>query len=70
MSRPVAIDKEAQSATATYPNGKTALVANLEQGLLHGSWVVYYTNGQAAESAEFKNGKLDALSLLYTVLEY
>lgn len=65
MSRPVAIDKEAQSATATYPNGKTALVANLEQGLLHGSWVVYYTNGQAAESAEFKNGKLDGTYIFY-----
>lgn len=48
--------KEHIQINACYPNGKTGLVAEFENGLVHGSFIIYYPNGQAALIGQYAKG--------------
>lgn len=59
MSEAKLIPKEHTRVTACYPNGKTGLVVEFENGYRNGNFVIYYPNGQAAYSTQFVNDKID-----------
>ena len=59
MSEAKLIPKEHTQVTACYPNGKTGLVVEFENGYRNGNFVIYYPSGQAAYSCQFVNGKRD-----------
>ncbi|MBR4917918.1 MAG: tetratricopeptide repeat protein [Bacteroidales bacterium] len=74
LSEVKVLPKEHIQINACYPNGKTGMVVDFENGILHGSFIIYYANGQAAfidqyaeghkdgqESFFFPNGKTSAI---------
>lgn len=59
MSEATLIPKEHTQVTACYPNGKTGLVVEFENGYCNGNFVIYYPSGQAAYSCQFVNNIRD-----------
>ena len=65
MSNALELPKEHTLVTAFYPNGKSGLVMEIENGLRNGSFVIYHPNGQAAHTAQYVNEETDGQATFF-----